>query len=301
MNCTLQNISQKEPKLDNSLTDKFAPQLFLLGDNIGAGGLRTEGKYKQSLKGRPLVTVITVVFNGVTFLEETILSVLNQTYDNVEYIIIDGGSTDGTVGIVKSYEHAIDYWISQKDKGISDAFNKGIISSTGDFLLFINAGDTLQSDTSLAEMIPDLVSNIRTDLVYGKIILVDGDRDIKEYGMPINWELLRRHMNIPHQALFHNRSFFEKYGLYDCSYKLSMDYDLLLRAYRQATYHFVDIVISRMAAGGVSQSQIVQLYKEHCRSQIAHSVNSKYRALVYLYYNICSYYLKYIVKKGLRR
>ena len=92
---------------------------------------------------KPIISIITVVFNGEKYLEETIQSVLNQTYDNVEYIIIDGGSTDGTLGIIKKYEDKIDYWVSEKDKGIYDAMNKGILVATGDWINFINAGDRL--------------------------------------------------------------------------------------------------------------------------------------------------------------
>nr|WP_071779299.1 glycosyltransferase family 2 protein [Sulfurimonas hongkongensis] len=92
---------------------------------------------------RPLVSIITVVYNGEEHLEETILSIINQTYEHVEYIIIDGGSTDGTLKIIKKYEDAIDYWVSKKDSGIYDAMNKGIERASGEWINFINAGDRL--------------------------------------------------------------------------------------------------------------------------------------------------------------
>ena len=97
------------------------------------GGLRTKSFRKTSEIGRPLVSIITVVRNGEKYLEEIIKSVINQTYNNVEYIIIDGGSTDGTLAIIKKYEDYIDYWASERDKGIYDAMNKGMDLAIGDF------------------------------------------------------------------------------------------------------------------------------------------------------------------------
>ncbi|MCI5150423.1 MAG: glycosyltransferase [Candidatus Electrothrix sp. MAN1_4] len=120
----------------------------------GEGGLRTQGYFKRSLRDKPLITVITVVFNGAQHLEETILSVIGQTYDNVEYIIIDGGSTDGTLDIIRQYEHAVDYWVSEKDEGIYDAMNKGIRLFNGNWINFMNSGDLFFSEKNLSETGP---------------------------------------------------------------------------------------------------------------------------------------------------
>ena len=101
---------------------------------LAEGGLRTKGRVKGTGHNRPMISVITVVLNGERYLEETILSVINQTYKYLEYIIIDGGSTDKTVEIIKKYENQIDYWISQKDNGIGEAFNKGVRLAKGDYI-----------------------------------------------------------------------------------------------------------------------------------------------------------------------
>jgi glycosyltransferase involved in cell wall biosynthesis len=112
-------------------------------DSKDEGGLRTKGFFKKSYAGKPLFSIITVVFNSENYLEDTILSVINQTYDNLEYIVIDGGSTDGTIDIIKKYEDEIDYWVSKTDNGIYDAMNKGIDLVSGDWINFINSSDTL--------------------------------------------------------------------------------------------------------------------------------------------------------------
>lgn len=109
----------------------------------GEGGLRKMGYFKKSSQEKPLLTIITVVQNRKIDLEHTILSIIGQAYDNVELIIIDGGSTDGTINILYKYEHAIDYWVSEKDKGIYDAMNKGIDLALGVWVMFINAGDKI--------------------------------------------------------------------------------------------------------------------------------------------------------------
>lgn len=105
------------------------------------GGLRKSGYFKKNTPGQPLVSIITAVYNGADYIEETIQSVISQTYRNIEYIIIDGGSNDGTLDIIKKYESAIDYWISEKDSCLYDALYKGFSLANGTFLSYINAGD----------------------------------------------------------------------------------------------------------------------------------------------------------------
>jgi len=140
---TTRFVTNLQPVIEKRPEDKFETVLFLPEgeDRQGEGGLRTKGYFKLDMEGKPLITVVTAVYNGEQFLEETIQSVINQTYDNVEYIIIDGGSTDGTVGIIRKYEHVIDYWVSEKDNGIGDAWNKGITLSFGSLIGLLNSDD----------------------------------------------------------------------------------------------------------------------------------------------------------------
>ncbi len=109
------------------------------------GGLRKKKIYKKSYRNKPLISIITVVFNDKNNIKKTILNVTNQIYSNFEYIVIDGGSTDGTAEIIKKYENKIDYWLSEKDNGIYDAMNKGIDLARGDWVNFMNSGDIFYS------------------------------------------------------------------------------------------------------------------------------------------------------------
>lgn len=140
---TTRCLTQERPVIESRSEDQIEPLLFWpKGEGRqGEGGLRTQKYFKLSQTDKPLISVLTVVYNGAEFIQETIQSVIEQTYDNVEYIVIDGGSTDGTLEIIKKYEHAIDYWISEKDNGMYDAIAKGLRLVTGDIVAYINAGD----------------------------------------------------------------------------------------------------------------------------------------------------------------
>lgn len=166
----------------------------------------------------PLITIVTVVFNGSACLEETILSVISQTYDNVEYIIIDGGSTDGSLEIIRKYEHAISYWVSEKDKGIYDAMNKGIDLANGEWINFLNAGDTFFQDNMLFDRVFPLTQS--TNLIYGAVNVVSPNL-LSPNSSTLTLqpkEFTRMNLFIwgtrvaCHQAIFVNRSIIIKYS-----------------------------------------------------------------------------------------
>ncbi len=171
---TTRLLTNEKPNIENSPDNKFDSVLFLPKgeDRKGEGGLRIKGYFKKSFEDKPLISIITVVFNGEKYLEETILSVINQSYDNIEYIIIDGGSTDGTIEIIKKYEDKINYWVSEKDKGIYDAMNKGILLTNQDsYLMWINAGDGLINLNKFIE-----VYNKSIDAYFFSVIQQDTQR-----------------------------------------------------------------------------------------------------------------------------
>lgn len=239
---------------------------------LGEGGLRTHGVIKFSRPDSPLVSILTVVFNGARFLEETILSVINQDYENLEFIIVDGGSTDGSVEVINKYDHKIDYWISEPDKGISDAFNKAIILAAGDYVNFQGAGDYLLS--------PDVVSQImegvdpRCDmLVCGRVqrVAESEDRKVlwvapKHYTPFFDKRSLLLRMPFPHQALFTHRKMFDMYGLFDTAIIYTMDYEHLLRAYKNfPPVTLKNVLFSAWREGGVGTGRDLEWLKEQSK------------------------------------
>ncbi len=229
---TTRLVTQEKIIMAKTIEDKFESILFLPANENrkGEGGLRTKGYFKKSYENKPLISIVTVVYNGEKYLEETILSVINQTYDNVEYIIIDGGSTDKTLEIIKKYEDKIDYWISEKDKGIYDAMNKGVTLCVGEIIGIVNADDFIYLET--LENVKDALLK-DTMFTYGDLDLAYDNGEIFGKAYSLGLENIKykifRHMPFLHPTMFIKKEVYKKIGLYDTSYKLSADYDFILR------------------------------------------------------------------------
>jgi glycosyltransferase involved in cell wall biosynthesis len=179
------------------------------------GGLREKGYFKTCVADRPLISIITVVYNGAASIEDTIVSVIRQTYENVEYIIIDGLSTDGTIDIIKKYEDTIDFWLSEKDEGIYDAMNKAAKVAAGKWLMFINAGDKLLHIDERSLFAP---FTTKTCHVYSV-------KDKRLFRNPLTKTYLTR--NTPcHQSVQYLKSEFK---LFDLEYGLDADYEQMTR------------------------------------------------------------------------
>ena len=226
------------------------------------------------------VTIITAVFNADTYLNECILSVLNQTYDNIEYIIIDGGSTDKTVDIVKKYDSQLAHWTSEPDEGIYDAWNKGLAQATGQWIAFIGADDQLLPNA--IEMYVHHISHHelqdKLEFVSSKIQLVNKDLSIiRVVGEKWNWKHFRHQMTTWHVGTFHSKHLFEKYGLFDSTFKISGDYELLLRPKDQLIASFVSEPTVMMRIGGVSDTNLLRASKETYRAKIKNNVLSLIR------------------------
>jgi glycosyltransferase involved in cell wall biosynthesis len=260
------------PVLSNKSDDKFETSLFLSPSLISdAGGLRTKGLFKKNEPNRPLVTIITVVFDGAEDLEKTLLSVLNQSYDNVEYIVVDGGSTDGTLDIVRKYDHAIDYWISEKDGGIYDAMNKGIRLATGNWVNFMNSGDLFYENTTLDKI--EFKYRPNFSILYGDIQTFSKKHqfNIRKVSGSVSVQNLVMKMPICHQSMFVTLQSFKHIGLFDTNYKICADHDWLIKALlagQQASY--VNKCIALCNLDGVSSTSIFQRKRERLAIALIH-------------------------------
>lgn len=185
---------------------------------------------------KPLFSIITICYNAEATLEKTIQSVLAQTYPNVEYIVVDGASKDNTLAIIKRYRPQLGKVVSEPDKGLYDAMNKGIGLATGDYLCFLNAGDTFFSANTLQEMVATLPADKQPDVIYGETALVDAEGHfvrMRRLQAPevLTWRSFRQGMLVCHQAFFARR---ELVPLYDLQYRFSADFDWCIRIMKQS-------------------------------------------------------------------
>ncbi|MGZ3823055.1 MAG: glycosyltransferase family 2 protein, partial [Mucilaginibacter sp.] len=181
---------------------------------------------------QPKLSVITVVYNNIADIERTMLSVLNQTYPNIEYIIVDGHSLDGTLEIIKKYEDKIKL-ISERDEGIYDAMNKGLAAATGDYVLFMNSGDEIYAPGTVSEI---FATTDDADIYYGETEMIAADGQSlgqRRHSAPpeFTWRSFKYGMNVSHQAIYIRRSLTEPY---DRKYDLSADIDWIIRAAKKA-------------------------------------------------------------------
>lgn len=186
----------------------------------------------------PLFSIITVTYHAESVLEETILSVVSQTYHNIEYIIVDGASKDRTLSIVNKYRDKIQAVVSEPDKGLYDAMNKGLKMAKGEYVCFLNAGDTFHEDDTLQLIVHQLnKSNVLPDVIYGETALVDAQRHfvrMRRLQTPdtLNWKSFRQGMLVCHQAFIAKRALAETY---DLNYRFSADFDWCIRVMKKAS------------------------------------------------------------------
>ena len=245
----------------------------------------------------PLVSVITIVYNGEKHLRQTIESVLGQTYSSIEYIIIDGGSTDGSIAIIREYSDKLAYWISEKDKGISDAFNKGIQKANGEIVGLINSDDWYERD-AIEKMVKEIVG---FDVAYGQLRLWKGNK--QEVIFNCDHQYIDYEMTLNHPTVFVKRDCYLKFGLFDLGYKYAMDYDLLLRFKMQGCrFVHVGAVLANMRWEGLSDQTWVEACKEVRKIKDKYLPEKKLFHRLYFFKQVVAIRLgKFLQKIGFQR
>jgi len=205
------------------------------------------------------ISIITVCYNSEKYITSAIESVLNQTYTDIEYIIVDGNSNDGTLGIIQKYDDKITQWISEPDKGLYDAMNKGIEMATGDIVGILNSDDTFYSNTVLAQIAAFHSSNF-IDASVGAIVQHKENGKVVRVYSSQNWMPVKLKIGFmpPHPSIFFRRELFGKFGIYELGYTIGADYELICRFFlkHNISWKYSGITTTSMLIGGLSSSGV---------------------------------------------
>ncbi|MCY1719091.1 glycosyltransferase family 2 protein [Prolixibacteraceae bacterium Z1-6] len=243
------------------------------------------------------ISIITATYNAAEYLPHLIESIIHQKNQEIEFIIIDGNSKDNTVPVIQKYEHCIDYWISEPDNGIYDAWNKGIKIAKGNWIMFLGADDKLKPHAiEKYKRIIDNTPNHEFHLISSKLEIIDKSGEfIRVKGWPWKWPNFLFEMMIAHPGALHSRKLFEEYNLFDTNYKITGDYELLLRAGVGLKTKFLNEITVEMREGGASDS--INAIKEHKKAAIlTGGVNKYYANVNYIYV-----FLKFNIKNFFRK
>ena len=244
-----------------------------------------EKRWVKSKMHNPKISIITVSYNAAKTIEQTILSVVNQTYPNIEYVIIDGGSTDGTIDIIKKYEDQIAYWVSEPDNGIYDAMNKGIDVAIGDYIFFLGADDTLTSANIIEEVAVFICKYIKSDqILCGKVFMIDNNTQmIKENTRRYSLSDIKSGAMPPHQGMFMPKCLLDEKIHFDINYNIAADFEVLLKNIMKGIQVvFFDKNIAYYSINGCSANKDIlhheyaKIIKKYCGNE-----NSKIYLLKY--------------------
>ncbi len=244
-----------------------------------------------------LISIIIATLNAESCIDRLIESIINQKYDDIEIIIIDGNSKDNTLEFLKKYTQNIDFLLSETDKGIYDAWNKGIKVSKGDWIMFLGADDVLMYNTLdiYKRHIDQISIGKEPDLISSKRMMVNrSGKVIREVGGKWIWPQCLKSMMISHPGALHNKTLFTRYGDYDVTYKIAGDYEFLLRANSTLSTDFINSVTVLVSEGGISDS--ILAIKEHYRAVVHHYPFYKFFFLL----NDIFIGMKFYLKKAFR-
>lgn len=239
----------------------------------------------------PKITIVTPCFNSEATLEETIKSVITQDYDNLEYVVIDGKSSDGTLDIIRKYEDRIDVVVSEKDKGISDAFNKGIARATGDLICFINSDDHL---------LPGVLQKVareydgEADIYCGNVMLWNPETDFKCREVPsVTFPTMPFFRHVAHQGMFATKKCYERFGCYDVNIRFPMDLDFLIRVYKGGgIFHYMDVDVAEFRSGGNTGSFSIMKKKKDYIYMVRKNGGNVLQAYTFFYFLVATQVVK---------
>jgi len=225
-----------------------------------------------------LISIITVVLNGTRYIEDAIKSVLSQSYPGIEYIVVDGGSTDGTLEIINKYVKDISKFISEPDKGLYDAMNKGIELASGEIIGFLNCDD-VYADSGIIKKVIDSFKENKIDGCYGDLIYVNRSlkKTIRYWKSGVySKDAFKKGWMVPHPTLFLSKAVYLKYGTYRIDFKISADYELMLRLIEKnrILLYYIPIVFVKMRIGGKSSIGIKNLIIKSYEDKKAWRVNN---------------------------
>lgn len=234
------------------------------------GGYRLNGTTSKRNADLPVVSMLTVVYNSEEFIERTIQSILEQTYPNIEHIILDGGSNDHTLSIIKKYNDQLAYWKSEKDKGIYDAMNKVQELAQGDYLMFLNSGDEFNDEHVLSNTF-QLVKN--ADVYYGDTLVTDAQGNALRHRrlrppQQLKWTDFRYGMLVCHQSIIIKKELSSNYNI---NYKIAADIDWAIRSVKKAKNIVnTNITISKFMEGGMSTVHLRKGLEERFKIMTKH-------------------------------
>lgn len=239
---------------------------------------------------KPKISIITVVFNGIKYIESTILSVINQNYSSFEYIIIDGNSVDGTVDKIKEFSSKITYWISEKDSGIYDAMNKGIDIATGDWIIFMNNGDIFHNDNVLNEVFKEPIEDDVSLIIGGALVISEwGNFELEARAESEVWK------DFVHQSIF-SRSHLNKKFNFNTTFRAASDFDFVYKIFSQnLKIKKENVIVSDIlyVSTGFSSVNEILSKKEVLKSILLHQKN-KFKLSVHFSYHLIAFCRKFI-------
>lgn len=215
------------------------------------------------------ISIVTVVYNNEKTIQDAIQSVLGQSYGNIEYVIIDGNSQDKTVNMIKDYKDQLGYFVSEKDNGLYDAMNKGILACTGDVIGILNSDDLYQDLEVINDVMKQFIANPNLDILYGNLVYVKSDdinKVVRNWKSKTYYNRFFENGNVPpHPSLFVKKKVYDEAGLFDLDYKIAADYEFMLRIFKKYNFNskYFNRLVVRMRLGGASNASFFSIIKQN--------------------------------------